>query len=48
MQNLRGAEVWRAGKYANGQVGTTVEASKDKIRKQADSATQKEGMLRRE
>jgi len=48
LQNLRGAEVWRAARYANLWVGMTVEALTDKEGKQANTATDKEEMLRRE
>jgi len=48
LQNLRGAEVWRAARYANPQGGMIVEALTDREGKQANTATEKEEMLRRE
>jgi hypothetical protein len=48
LQNLRGAEVWRAARYVNPRAGMTVEALTDREGKQANTATEKEEMLRRE
>jgi len=48
LQNLRGAEVWRAARYANPWAGMTVEALTDRQRKQANTLQEKEEMLRRE
>jgi len=48
LQNLRGAEVWRAAPYANPRVGTTVEAVTDREGKKANTSLEKEDMLRRE
>jgi len=48
LQNLRGAEVWRAARYANPRAGTTVEALTERERKQANTSLEKEEMLRRE
>ena len=47
MQNLRGAEVWRAAPYAIRRAGTTVEALTDREGKQANTSLEKEEMLRR-
>jgi len=47
VQNLRGAEFWRAAQYANCRAGTTVEPSMDPEGKQANIATGKEEMLKR-
>jgi hypothetical protein len=44
--NLRGAEVWRAARYANPWVSMTVEALTDSEGKQANTATEKEEMWR--
>jgi len=46
LQNLGGAEVWRAAPYANPQAGTTVEALTDRDGKQANTSLEKEEMLR--
>jgi len=46
LQNLRGAEVWRAARYANPQAGTTVEALTDREGKQANTSLEKEELLR--
>jgi len=48
LQNLRGAEVWRAARYANPRAGTTVEALTDRDGKQANTSLEKEEMLRHE
>jgi hypothetical protein len=48
LQNLRGAEVWRAARYANTREGMSVEAPTEREGKQANTATEKEEMLRRE
>jgi len=48
LQNLRGAEVWRAARYANPRAGATVEALTDKEGKQANTSLEKEEMLRHE
>ena len=48
MQNLRGAEVWRAAQYANPRAGRTVEALTEREGRQANTAAEKEEMLRRE
>jgi hypothetical protein len=48
LQNLRGAEGWRAAQYANPWVGMTVEALTDREAKQANTSQEKEEMLRRE
>jgi len=48
LQNLRGAEVWRAARYANPRAGMTVEALVHREGKQGNTATEKEEMLRRE
>jgi hypothetical protein len=48
LQNLRGAEVWRAAQYANPRASMTVEAVTNREGKQANTATEKEDMLRRE
>jgi hypothetical protein len=45
---LRGAEVWRAARYTNPQVGTPVEALTDREGKQENTSIKKEEMLRRE
>ena len=47
MQNVIGAEVWRAARYANPRAGMTVEALTDRQGKLANTATEKEEMLRR-
>ena len=48
LQNLTGAEVWRAARYANPRAGTTVEASTARDGKQAHTSLEKEEMLRHE
>jgi len=48
MQNQRGAEVWRAARYANPRAGMTVEALTDREGKHANTSQEKEEMLRRE
>jgi hypothetical protein len=48
LRNLRGVKVWRAAKYVNPPAGATVEALMDREDKNTNTATQKEGMLRRE
>jgi hypothetical protein len=48
LQNLQGAEVWRAAKYVDPQAGATVEALTDREGKQANTAIEKEEMLRLE
>jgi len=48
LQNLRGAKVWRAGKYVDPQAGPTVEALTDREGKQVNNAIQKEEMPRLE
>jgi hypothetical protein len=48
LQNLRGAEVWRAAKYVDPRAGVTVEALKDREGKQVNTAMKKETMLRLE
>jgi hypothetical protein len=48
LQNLRGAEVWRAAKYVDPQVGATVEVQMDREGKQANTVIEKEEMLRLE
>jgi len=48
LQNLRGADVWRAARYANPRAGMTVEALTDREGKQANTSQEKEEMLRRE
>jgi hypothetical protein len=45
LQNLLGAEVWRAAHCANPRVGMTVEASTDREGKEVNPATEKEAML---
>ena len=47
MQTLRGAEVWREARYADPHACMTVEAPTDKESKQANTAREKEEMLRR-
>jgi len=48
LQNLRGAEVWRAARYAYPRAGMTVDATRDRDGKQAKKALEKKEMLRRE
>jgi len=48
LQNLRGAEVWRAARYPNPWAGMTVEALPDREGKQASTSLEKEEMLRHE
>jgi len=48
LQNLSGAEVWRAAQYANPRASMTVEALTDREGKQANTATEEEEMLRRQ
>jgi len=48
LENLRGAEVWRAARFANPQAGMTVEALTDREGKQANTSLEKEEMLRHE
>jgi len=48
LQNIRGAEVWRAAQYAYPQAGMTVEALTDREGKQANTSLEKEEMLRHE
>jgi len=45
LQNIRGAEVWRAARYANDQAGTTMQALTDRDSKQADTSLEKKEML---
>jgi len=47
LENLRGAEVWRAAKFANPLAGMTLEALTVRDGKQANTITEKEEMLRR-
>jgi len=46
LQNLRGAEVWSAARYANPRAGITVESLTDRDVKQANTSLEKEEMLR--
>jgi hypothetical protein len=46
LQNLMGAKVWRAARYANPQASMTVQVLMDKEGKQANTATEKEEMVR--
>jgi hypothetical protein len=46
--NLSGGEVWRAAKFTNPQVGATVEALNDRVRKQAKTIAEKEERIRGE
>jgi len=48
LQTLRGAEVWRAPRFANPRAGTTVEALTDREGKHAYTSLEKEVMVRRE
>jgi len=48
LKNMRGAEVWRAAKYANPRAGATGEALTDRDGRQANTITEKEETLRRE
>jgi len=48
LQNLRGAEVCRAARYANARAGMTLEAFTDREGKQANRSQEKEEMLRGE
>jgi len=48
LQNLRGAEVWRAARYANPRAGMTVKALTGREGKQANTSLEKEEMLRGE
>ena len=48
LKNLRGAEVWRAVRYANPGAGMTVEGLTDREGKQAKTSLEKEEMLREE
>jgi len=48
IQNLRGAEVWRAAQYANPGAGATVEALTEREGWQANSILEREEMQRRE
>ena len=48
LQNLTGAEGWRAARYTNHWAGMTVDALTNKAGKQANSSPEKEEMLRRE
>jgi hypothetical protein len=48
LQKLRGAEVWRAAKYVDPQVGATVEVQMDREGKHANTVIEKEEMLRLE
>jgi hypothetical protein len=47
LQNLRGAEVWRAVRYTNHRASMTMEALTDREGMQTNTATEKEEMLRR-
>jgi len=47
-QNLRGAEGWRAARYANPRAGMTVEALTDRQGNQANTSSEKEEMLKHE
>jgi hypothetical protein len=46
VKNLRGAEVWRAVKFANPREGMTEEALTDRDGKQANMISHTEAMLR--
>jgi hypothetical protein len=46
LQNIRGAEVWRAAQHINPQAGMTVGALMETKGKKLNTATEKEGMLR--
>jgi hypothetical protein len=46
LQNLKGAQVWRAARYGNLRGGMTIEALTDRQGKQANTAMEKEEMLR--
>jgi len=46
LNNLGGAEVWRAAQYANPRTGMTMEALTDSERKQVNTAGEKVEMLR--
>ena len=46
LQNLRGADDWRVAKYCNCQPGTMVEAQTDRDDNHANTAIEKEVMLR--
>jgi len=48
LQNLRGAEAWRAARYANPRAGTTVEVLTDREGKQVNTSLEKEEMLMHE
>jgi len=48
LQNLRGADVWRAARYANPRAGMIMEALTDREGKQANTSMEKEDLLRRE
>jgi len=48
LQNLRGAEVWRAARYANPLARATVETLTDRQGKQTNTILEKEEMLRPE
>jgi len=48
VQNLRGAEEWRAARYANSRASMTVEALTNREGKQANTAMEEEEMLRPE
>jgi len=48
LQNLRGAEVWRATRYAHPRACMAVEATTHREGKQGNATLQKEEMLRRE
>jgi len=46
LQNLRGAEEWRAARYKNPLAGMTVDSLTDREGKQANTSLEKEEMLR--
>jgi len=48
LQNLRGAEVWRAAEYVDPRAGATLEAPMDREGHQANTALEKEEILRLE
>jgi len=48
LQNLRGAEVWRATKYVDPRAGATVEALTDTEGKQVNTGMENEEMVRLE
>jgi len=46
LNNLQGAEVWRAAKFTNPWTGVTMQALTDRVGKHANTITKKEEMLR--